>query len=47
MSKKLNKKRQAYQEKQQKQGQNVVMWIIIALILLALVYCFYFITRFS
>ena len=41
MSKKLNKKRQAYVEKQQKQGQKVVIWIMVGLILLALIYCFY------
>ena len=38
MSKKVNKKRQAYAEKQEKQGQNVVKWIFIGLILLAVVY---------
>ena len=38
MSKKVNKKRQAYAEKQQKQGQNVVKWIFVALLLLAIVY---------
>lgn len=47
MSKKVNKKRQAYAEKQQKQGQNVVLWIIAGLILLALVYCFYSFSIFS
>lgn len=35
---KMNKKRQAYVEKQEKQGQNVVKWIFIGLILLAVVY---------
>ena len=35
---KLNKKRQAYVEKQGKQGQNVVKWIFIGLIVLAIVY---------
>ena len=34
----MNKKRQAYVEKQEKQGQNVVKWIFIGLILLAVVY---------
>lgn len=38
MSKKINKKRQAYAEKQQKQGQNVVRWIFIGLLILAIVY---------
>ncbi|MBQ4222450.1 MAG: hypothetical protein II674_01255 [Prevotella sp.] len=47
MSKKVNKRRQAYAEKQEKQGQNVVMWIIIALIVLALLFAFYSISRFS
>ena len=41
MSKKLNKKRQAYVEKQEKQGQKVVLWIMVGLILLALAYAFY------
>lgn len=44
MSKKINKKRQAYVEKQEKQGQKVVLWIMVALIILALAYAFYFIT---
>ena len=35
---KMNKKHQAYVEKQEKQGQNVVKWIFIGLILLAVVY---------
>ena len=35
---KLNKKRQAYVEKQEKQGQNVVKWIFLGLIVLAIVY---------
>ena len=38
MSKKINKKRQAYAEKQQKQGQTVVRWIFIGLLILAIVY---------
>ena len=38
MSKKVNQKRKAYAEKQEKQGQNVVKWIFIGLILLAVVY---------
>ena len=42
--KKINKKRQAYVEKQEKQGQKVVLWIMVALIILALAYAFYFIT---
>ena len=29
MSKKANKKRQAYARKQEKQGQNVVRWIFV------------------
>ncbi|MBO4822828.1 MAG: hypothetical protein J5548_15370 [Prevotella sp.] len=41
MSKKVNKKRQAYVQKQEKQGQKVVLWIMVALILLALAYAFY------
>ena len=44
MSKKVNKKRQAYIEKQEKQGQKVVLWIMVALIILALAYASYFIT---
>ncbi len=35
---KVNKKRQAYADKQEKQGQKVVTWIFVALILLAIVY---------
>ena len=38
MAKKVNQKRQAYTEKQEKQGQNVVKWIFIVLLLLAIVY---------
>lgn len=38
MSKKVNQKRKAYAEKQQKEGQKVVTWIFIGLIILALVY---------
>ena len=38
MSKKVNPKRKAYAEKQQKEGQKVVTWIFIGLIILALVY---------
>ena len=44
MSKKVNKKRQAYVEKQEKQGQKVVLWIMVGLIILALAYASYFIT---
>ena len=35
---KVNKKRKAYVEKQEKQGQSVVKWIFVGLILLAIVY---------
>ena len=41
MSKKVNKKRQAYAKKQEKQGQNVVTWIIVALIVLAILVAFF------
>lgn len=41
MSKKLNKKRQEYAKKQEKQGQNVVTWIIVGLIVLALLVAFF------
>jgi cell division protein FtsL len=41
MSKKVNQKRKAYAEKQEKQGQNVVKWIFIALIVLAAVFAIY------
>jgi len=41
---KVNKKRQAYAEKQEKQGQTVVKWIIIALILLAFIYAAFYMT---
>ena len=41
MSKKINKKRQAYAQKQEKQGQNVVKWIFIALIILAVIFAVY------
>ncbi len=38
MSKKMNAKRKAYAEKQAKEGQNVVRWIFIGLIALAVLY---------
>lgn len=38
MSKKVNKKREAYAKKQEEQGKKVVTWIFAGLILLALVY---------
>jgi ABC-type multidrug transport system permease subunit len=41
MSIKNNAKRQAYQKKQAEQGRNVVMWIIGALIVLAVVFLFW------
>ena len=41
MSKKVNQKRKAFAEKQEKQGQNVVKWIFIALIALAVVFAIY------
>ena len=41
MKKKVNQKRKAYAEKQEKQGQNVVKWIFIALIVLAAVFAIY------
>ena len=47
MSKKLNKKRQAYVERQEKQGQKVVLWIMVALIFLALIYAAYNIVQMS
>lgn len=47
MSKKVNQKRKAYAEKQQKQGQKVVLWIMVALVILALIYAFYSINQFS
>lgn len=47
MSKKLNKKRQAYAEKQQKQGMNVVVWIIVGLIALAFLYAVITMQNFS
>ena len=41
MSKKINQRRQAYADKQEKQGQNVVKWIFVGLIILALAYVAY------
>ena len=38
MSKKVNKKREAYAKKQEEQGKKVVTWIFAGLILLAIVY---------
>jgi len=38
MAKKVNAKREAYQKKQEKQGKNIVMWIIGCLIALALIF---------
>ncbi len=38
MAKKINQKRQAYVEKQEKQGQSVVRWIFVGLIILAVAY---------
>ena len=38
MSKKVNKKREAYAKKQEEQGKKVVMWIFGALIVLAIIY---------
>ena len=43
MSKKLNKKRQAYVERQQKQGQKVVIWIMVGLMVLAVGYALFII----
>ncbi len=47
MSKKLNKKRQAYAEKQEKQGQNVVKWIFISLVILAAVFAIFMTSMYS
>ena len=44
---KMNKKRRAYAEKQQKQGQNTVKWIFAVLVVLALACAFYYINSFS
>jgi hypothetical protein len=38
MAKKVNAKREAYQKKQEKQGKNIVMWIIGGLIALGLLF---------
>ena len=38
MSKKVNKKREAYAKKQEEQGKKVVTWIFGGLILLAIIY---------
>ena len=38
MAKKVNAKREAYQKKQEKQGKNIVMWIIGGLIALGLIF---------
>lgn len=40
MSNKTNAKRKKHAEKVEKQGKNVVMWIMIGLIVLALIYMF-------
>lgn len=40
MSKKVNKKREAYAKKQEEQGKKVVTWIIGGLIVLAIIYMF-------
>ena len=38
MSKKVNKKREAYAKKQEEQGKKVVTWIFAGLIILAIIY---------
>ena len=41
MSKKVNKKREAYAKKQEEQGKKVVTWIFVGLIILAIIYLFW------
>ena len=41
MSKKVNKKREAYAKKQEEQGRKVMAWIFGGLIVLAIIYLFW------
>lgn len=45
--KKLNARQKAYAEKQEQEGRNVVKWIFIVLILLAVLFCVYSIFNFA
>ena len=41
MSKKVNAKKEAYAEKQEEKGRNLIMWIIGVLIALGVLYAFW------